>query len=381
MITAQIAPVDKRVVRVSTNKNDPAWDEFLENVPGGQHTQTSRWAQLKAFLGFCCVRVIVREGQRIVGGGQILIRRMRILGKVAYISKGPVMGSDDGRLTHEVLRSLRDAARAHGARVLFLQPPSIVANTAQQLAALGFRESPIETGPTATTLVDLSQSLDRVLANMRKGTRKNIRRSERDGISVREGTEADLPTFHRLLVANSQRRGFATFPEEYFREMWRILVPHDNFKLFLSEMHGETVSAQAVVSFGDTTVAKQVGWSGEHGRSGPNEALDWATIKWSKSRGYRYYDLEGISPSAVTAIRQGEQLPADLRQTPTFYKLGFGGEARLLPQTYCYIFNPLLRMAHGKLLHAIAKSLASENALSVFRTRATGIPGDGQTNK
>jgi lipid II:glycine glycyltransferase (peptidoglycan interpeptide bridge formation enzyme) len=381
MAIVPTAAVDHQV-SVSTATADPAWDEFLESVPGGHHSQSSLWAQIKAFLGWRSVRVIVRDGTSIVAGGQILFRRARILGTLAYVAKGPVMASDDADLADLVIEQLREVAAANGAHILFMQPPNTGGETVHRLPRWGFRVSPIETGPTATVLVDLSQTLDDIMARMRKGTRKNVRRSARDRISVREGTEADLSTFHRLLVIGSQRRGFVPFQEEYFWRMWRSLAPHGYLKLFLAERKGEAVSAQLVLAFGDTAFAKQVGWSGYYGGSGPNEALDWATIKWAKSRGYKHYDLEGIDPTAVRALERGEKLPNALRQTPTFYKLGWGGQARLLPQTYCYLFNPLLRIAYNKVSRAVIKRLVSQRALSCFRTRGNGhLAGTGQHNE
>ena len=374
------AAVDRQV-SVSTATADPAWDEFLESVPGGHHSQSSLWAQIKASLGWRSVRVIVRDGRSIVAGGQILFRRVRILGTLAYVPKGPVTASDDGELADLAIEQLREVAAANGARILLMQPPNTGEEVVRRLPRWGFRVSPIETGPTATVLVDLSQTLDDIMARMRKGTRKNVRRSARDGISVRQGTEADLVAFHRLLVIGSQRHGFIPFPVEYFSKMWGTLGPHGYLKLFLAERKGEAVSAQLVLAFGDTAVAKQVGWSGYYGRSGPNEALDWATIEWAKSRGYKHYDLEGIDPAAARALERGEELPDALKQTPTFYKLGWGGEARLLPQTYCYLFNPLLRIAYNRVSHAVVKRLVSERALSYVRTRGNGhLAGTRQHN-
>jgi len=184
-----------------------------------------------------------------------------------------------------------------------------------------------------------------------------------------------------LLVIGGQRHGFVPFPEDYFFGMWRILAPHGYVKLFLAEDDGEVVSAQLVAAFGDAVFAKQVGWSGQRGGRGPNEALDWATIKWAKSGGYKHYDLEGIDATAARALEHGQRLPRVLRNTPTFYKLGWGGEARLLPPTYCYLFNPLLRIAHNRTLHTVVKWLVSQRTLSYFRMREKRNPANGRTTQ
>ena len=56
-------------VLVSDKAEDPAWDAFLAEVPGGHHVQTSLWAQAKAVLGWQTVRIVVTQVEKIVGRG------------------------------------------------------------------------------------------------------------------------------------------------------------------------------------------------------------------------------------------------------------------------------------------------------------------------
>jgi peptidoglycan pentaglycine glycine transferase (the first glycine) len=77
---------------------------------------------------------------------------------------------------------------------------------------------------------------------MHRKVRQNIRRGLKRGITVRKGTEADLPEFYQLLQATSQRQGFVPYPEAYFQHMWRVLAPCSYLHLFLAEYDGEAVS-------------------------------------------------------------------------------------------------------------------------------------------
>jgi lipid II:glycine glycyltransferase (peptidoglycan interpeptide bridge formation enzyme) len=97
--------------------------------------------------------------------------------------------------------------------------------------------------------------------------------------------------------------------------------------------------------------------------------LDWASIVWAKQEGYRYYDLEGIQPDAARAILAGQPLPEALEQTPTSYKLGFGGEVQLFPAAYEYLTNPLLRRAYTTVFPKISHWAAVKRARNYFRTR------------
>jgi lipid II:glycine glycyltransferase (peptidoglycan interpeptide bridge formation enzyme) len=301
------------------------------------------------------VRIVVTQSKQIVAGMQLLMRPLPFVGAVGYVTKGPLFTSDDPTLTEFVINELHQVSKAHHVRYLVMQPPNNGESLACQLPHWGFRLGSIAVAPTATVLVDLTKNLDDILAQMRKKTRYGIRRGLREGVTVREGTEDDMPTFYRILVATSQRRQFSLHPEEYFAKMWQVFHPWGYIKLFLVEYDGEAVSAHLVIPFGDTVIAKRGGWTGCYGRCRPNEMLEWATIKWAKSQGYRYYDLEGIDPKAARAIVRGEPLSGSLTQSVTSFKLGFGGQVVLYPEPYDYVYDPLLRWVYSKISTPIGR--------------------------
>ncbi len=360
-----VAPASYRL-QVSEAAADPVWDAFVARTPGGHHVQTSLWGQVKAAQGWKAVRLVATCGPEVVGGGQLLIRPASILGAAAYVTKGPLCASGDPELLALIVDALEQVCRACRVQYLIVQPPNNGEGMAAYLAGRGFRPTTVEVAPTATLLIDLSLSLDELLAQMHRQHRQNIRRSEREGIAVREGDETDLDAFYRLHLATSERQQFEPFSWAYFVRMWEVLRPHRAIALLLSEYQGEAISALLLVPFGDTVIAKVSGWSGQHGSRRPNEAVFWGAIRWAKERGFRYFDLEGIDPAAAHAILDGQPIAEELYHSPTFFKLMFGGQVALYPVAYDYVFNPLLRWAYrvvspalqrGSVLHKVAERL------------------------
>ena len=199
---------------------------------------------------------------------------------------------------------------------------------------------------------------------MRRTTRQNIRRGLRRGVTVRMGTERDLPTFYQLLLASSHRQGFTAYAEEYFSALWRVLHPYGYAQLFLAECGGGTISALLAIAFGDTVCTNCLGWCGSQGSWRPNDVLFWRTIEWAQSEGYRYCDLEGIDADAGRLLVQGESLPDSLRKTSTFFKLGFGGRVTLLPEPYDCIYNPVLRWAYRRIPSKFVGTAMVQGALA-----------------
>ncbi len=60
--------------------------------------------------------------------------------------------------------------------------------------------------------------------------------------------------------------------------------------------------------------------------------------------------------------------PDSLKQTPTFFKLGFGGRVALFPEAYDYVYNPLLRWTYAAVFPRIAGWSWAEHVLRRLRS-------------
>ncbi len=356
-------------IKISDEIQAPDWDAFVASVPGGHHVQTSLWGQVKALLGWRVARVVVTDRKRIVAGAQLLIRAMPFVGAVAYLTKGPLCASEDVGLAERVIDEVCQVSRASRVWLLAIQPPNNGQAVVSLLHSRGFRPSSLELAPTATILLDLAPDLDDILARMKRQTRQNIRRSEKQGIVVHEGTERDLGTFYDLYVATSRRQGFPVYPEQYYAWMWQVLKPHGYIKLLLAKYEAQVVSALLLVPFGDTVIAKILGWSGLHADRRPNEALFWASIQWAKSHGYRCFDFEGIDPTGARAILRSESLPGSWQHSPDFFKHGFGGQVVLYPEAYDRVSSPVLGWVYRKASPRIGGQSLSSRLMDRLRKR------------
>ncbi len=302
---------------------------------------------MKASLGWKVKRALVHEGEKLVAGAQMLIRPVSFVGAIGYVPKGPVLSQNGHGLSGLVLDELHNLAKANRIRYVVLQPPGADQDLDRRLFDRGYRPCSLKVAPVATTMIDLSPDSDSILARMKSRTRYNIRLGQRKGITVRHGTEEDLQTYYDLLVATSQRKNFTVYPGDYFSHIWSVFHPQKKVKLFIAEYEGEVVSAQLAIAFGNTVTNKLSVWSGKHGKHRPNEVLYWAAIEWAKSKGYRYYDLEGIELKIAQALRENGRVPDSLKGPVTDFKLGFGGDIVILPGSNDYIPNPLFRSIYN----------------------------------
>ena len=320
------------------------WNAFLAKTRGGSYAQTSLWALAKLAAGYWARRFTLKNGHGIAGGAQLLIRHLPLMGAVGYVPLGPVIGEDHPELADATIAHLKSLALELGIIYLAVQPPQEHQTFTSRSRSLGFLPCFVNLAPTASVVIDLSKSQDELLAKMRRTTRYNVRYSQRKGVTVREGYEADLDTFHNLLLSTARRQGnFKPLDREYLQELWRLFSPSGHLKMFLAEYEGQVLSAGLLMNFGDTSIYWKGCWSGEHSGKHPNEAVQWAAIQWAKSQGYRYYDFGGIPrPLAKSALR-GEAVDDTVNNSVASYKLGYGGQVVLFPEPLAYVPNPMVR--------------------------------------
>ena len=320
------------VVERHATQRDDAWDDFVRTAAGGHYVQTSRWGRVKSELGWEVARVTVREGSAILGGCQVLERRLGPVG-VAYAPRGPLLGDPSPAVETAILDALDDLMPTHRLVLLKVQPPIHRPDLGLRLETRGYGESALEAAPIATVLVDLSRGEDDMLAGMRPSARSNIRKAQRKGVRIRFGSAVDLPTFMALVSRTSERQDFAAFPRRYYERIWEEFAPAGDAALMLAEQDGRALSAALVLGFGETAVYKMGAWSGERSDVHPNELMHWAGFEWAKSHGHRYYDFDGIPVPVARALLRGEN-PEGARYGTARFKLGFGGEVRVFPSAY-----------------------------------------------
>jgi lipid II:glycine glycyltransferase (peptidoglycan interpeptide bridge formation enzyme) len=332
-------------LRVTTQPADPDWDAFVARTPGGTYQQTSMWAETKSVLGWQPVRVGLRRHGELVGGFQLLLRRVLWAGAVAYLSRGPVVAGRDREACDVLLGILDDLAREQRVLYLKVQPPPDRHDMVASLRARGFVESSEEVAPTITVRVDVGRQPEALLAAMRANARTNIRKAERLGVRIREGSEADLPGFARLIEATSRRQGFRADPPSYYERMWRTFAAHGHARLLIAEHDGVVHSGNLLLAFGDSVVYKAGGWSGTRSTIRPNELLHWTGMQWARERGHRWYDFGGVELSVGRALLTGAS-PAEIDDGVTKFKLGFGGELAGFPPAQDSLYRPLRGALH-----------------------------------
>ncbi|HOG47996.1 MAG TPA: peptidoglycan bridge formation glycyltransferase FemA/FemB family protein [Anaerolineae bacterium] len=315
-----------------------AWDEFASAHPHGHLLQSWAWGDLKARFGWQPLRLAVSDGSGLVAGAQVLLRRLPYR-SLAYVPRGPVIDPGDNEAAAALLPAMLEVARRRGAIALKVEPPWLDAPTAEAWwAGQGFARTRQTVQPRRTIIVDLRPSEEALLAQMKPKWRYNVRLASRKGVTVRQGTAADLAVFHTLMVETGARDSFGVHTPAYYEAALRFASPAGSAALFLAEHEGQVLAGLMAFAFG-TQATYMYGASSNHERQRmPNHLLQWEAMRWAKARGCTSYDLWGIAdlePDSPSAALGGVER----------FKAGFGGSTVRYAGAFDYVYSPLVYRA------------------------------------
>lgn len=164
---------------------------------------------------------------------------------------------------------------------------------------------------------------DQIFAEFNQLWRRNIRKAEKEGVTVRRGTKDDLALFHECYVETAARDKFSPRPLSYFTTMWDALTAEDpsRMSVFIAEHpdHDGAIAATTLTrvgnhswySYGASTTASR--------DLRPSNAVQWVMIKDSLAAGSSVYDMRGIADTLDSANHLFGLIQ---------FKLGTGGYAQ-----------------------------------------------------
>lgn len=333
---------------VSQDVNDPEWDHFLLSSPLGQYQQSSLWAAAKSVEGWQVIRVVLSHANRILGGFQLLHRHTR-LGRIGYISKGPVLEADCETNWDACLNIVCRFAAIQNFIGIVVQAPDLSKAAPEWFFQRRFMPDKTMGIIDATLWFELQKSPEGILAQMPGYNRTFIRQAIRRGVTIREGGEADLGAFFDLMLHTCRRQQESPNPanEIQLRQIWKALnSSYSKMRLAFAEHEGMQLAALTCIAFGERVTLWKKGWCTELGRLRPNHLLYYDFLCWASRCGYKICDFYSVQRETALAILRGETLSDEQAKSRDRYHLGFGAQPLLLPQAWIFIPGSFKRLSY-----------------------------------
>lgn len=330
------------------SQEDAEWDEFVAAHPQGSVLQTTSWARLKNRFGWTSHRVWLRRDGKIVAGAQILFRSIAFrLAKFAYIPHGPLVDWQDDEQVEVLLNQIDLTTYERRAGILKMEPlvwqDDLLAETWRSICERHDLKTDVDKlQPPSTMMIDLRPSSDEIMAAMKQKTRYNVRLSARKGVTVRQGSAADIPAFIRMMHVTGQRDGFGVRAPEYYRDAYELFKETNQVELFMAEFEERPLAGVMAFKNGPTAYNLFSASNNEERNRMPNYAVQWAVMEWAKEQGCTQYDLWGVPDTSFDELEANFTERRDGLWGVYRFKRGFAGNIQRTVGAVDRIYNKRL---------------------------------------
>ena len=271
------------------------WNNLVAANSASGFMQSIEWAQFKQGQGLKHIRLGVFLGDELVAGSILYYAAGNNPGFLVA-PHGPILPWENIELSRQclalIITSCERLAKEEGLIGLRIEP--LLSPTPPELLT-EFARSPIDLVPKETLCLDLTGSLEEILAQMKTKGRYNTRLSQRKGVTVRSGIASEMiDSFYPILNITARRDHFKVEPPAFFVELANTLLSNKLAQLLIAEHEGEILGGLVQITFGKTSTYLYGGITNSKRNLMSGYALQWEAIQRAKAAGCNQYDLYGF---------------------------------------------------------------------------------------
>ncbi len=314
----------------NTEKKD--WDDFILNSPFGSVHQISDWKYFQEkipgrdqVLGFG----VKDDENNILATVWCVKMSMGFLNKHWYYSaRGPVFDPKKNLkagvfLIQKVQKKLKE-----NEGIFWRLDPYFSDENYLELnrnSEIDLRKSTQDYQPTDTLEINLLDSEEEILAQMKRRSRNGINKARKKGVIIetilpKDLKPKDLDDFYDLTEATTSRDGFAGHSKDYYEKFLKSLPKYA--VLFFATFEGKRIATAISTFCGDKSIY-YFGASTSDRELNKLKAptlLQWEMMLYGKNKKCKTYDFLGIAPE-----NQPKHAYAGISQ----FKHGFGGYRKI----------------------------------------------------
>ncbi len=278
--------------------------------------QSQQWANYLTLLGWHI---------ETINSVYIAIKPLGFWGSVIKINRAPILPE---------ITALEKLAQKYKAWQITLEPDlCFPLQDLNKLTSLGFVMDRWPLSPSKTIFINLKQTPEELLAQMKPKTRYNLKLAQRNKLTVK--VTRNLTAFKKLWLANMRRKGY------FWLSTTNLEACHDAFgpqsQIVLVSHLNEPVAGVMVI-LSTSSAHYMFAASSQKGNKlfAPTLAA-WQAIQLAQDFGSSIFDFEGVYDKRfhrATYRWQGF----------TRFKAGFGGQEVIYPPVYTKFRLPFLKL-------------------------------------
>ena len=159
---------------------------------------------------------------------------------------------------------------------------------------------PVEVQPSSSYyghLLELLQDEDRLFSGFRNSTQRNIRKAQKEGVTVEisDSVEA-LKEFYRLNCITRKVHGLPPQPYMFFEKIHEHILSRGQGVIALAAFEGKTIAGSLNLHFGHKAIYKYGASDSRYQQLRANNLVMWEAIRWYAGRGFKEFCFGRTEP-------------------------------------------------------------------------------------
>ncbi|MCL2721483.1 MAG: peptidoglycan bridge formation glycyltransferase FemA/FemB family protein [Treponema sp.] len=325
---------------------DIVLSDFIVCKDADSFLQSSMWGEFKSRFGWTAKPFQIKltdQSTDTIFPLLVLCRHLAPGFSFAYVPWGPAFPKDfpneiKPKVMAELSKKLKPFFDRNTVFIRFEPPWHCEENEKQAFLSEDFKKSAATVQAPDTVIINLNQSIDEILSQMKPKWRYNISLAQKKSVKVKTGDIQQMEIFYKLMEETARRDGIAIHGINYYKTLFDLCKNLNNkekeidIRLYTAE-HEEDILAAIIVLFYKKDATYLYGASSNLKRNlmAPY-ALQWQVIQDAKEIGCKSYDLFGIPP---------DEDPNHPMAGLYRFKTGFGGQIVHRSGAWDYKYKPL----------------------------------------
>ena len=281
---------------VKTIENQTEWDEFVTAHPDANFLQSWDFYEFYLSRGFDIVRRgIYDENNQLVGvyAGEVEPAKR---GRHLAVAGGPIFDWSNPEVKKLIFDDME--LQAKKLKCTFVRVRPQLQNTpenAKIFQQLGFRKAPMYLSVEFAGVLNLENSEEEILKNMRQRLRRALRKAEKNQITIEKTSDPQaIHDFYQIELQTAKRHDFYAFSEDFLTKQFAAFAKNDEAVLYIAKLNGEILAENFMIFYGNEA-SYHYGVSSELGtKYSGAPLLHMEAMRDARKRGIKRYNFWGI---------------------------------------------------------------------------------------
>ena len=281
---------------VKTVEKQSEWDEFVTAHQDANFLQSWDFYEFYFSRGFDIVRRgIYDENNQLVGvyAGEVEPAKR---GRHLAVAGGPIFDWSNQEIKNLIFSDMKQQAKKLKCTFVRVRPQ--LQNTpenAKIFQQLGFRKAPMYLSVEFAGVLNLENSEEEILKNMRQRLRRALRKAEKNQITIEKTSDPKaIHDFYQIELQTAKRHDFYAFSEDFLTKQFAAFAKNDEAVLYIAKLNGEILAENFMIFYGNEA-SYHYGVSSELGtKYSGAPLLHMEAMRDARKRGIKRYNFWGI---------------------------------------------------------------------------------------